>query len=96
MIDVNGEQLLTLAEAARSLPRCPHIATIYRWISRGVKGVKLEAVRIGGTQYTSKEAMQQFAERLTTLDRVNGQFGDSPSTKRQSAAAEDKLVKIGI
>ena len=54
MIDVNGEQLLTLAEAARSLPRCPHIATIYRWISRGVKGVKLEAVRIGGTQYTSK------------------------------------------
>lgn len=31
----------------------------------GVRGVRLEAVTIGGTTYTSREAIQRFSERLS-------------------------------
>ena len=69
MIDIGQEELIAIREVPGELPRRPngrrlHISAVYRWISRGVRGVILESVRIGGTTYTSKEAMARFAERL--------------------------------
>ncbi len=71
MIDLSSEPLITLAEAARLRPlgrngRATHVATIYRWISRGIRGIRLEALRVGGALFTSREAVQRFAEALTT------------------------------
>ena len=46
-----NEELLTLAEAAAKLPRLngtkPHTSTLWRWSTRGVRGVRLETRRIG-------------------------------------------------
>ena len=61
MIDISIESLLTLREAAAQLHGRPHISTIARWVSRGVRGVHLETVRIGGRTYTSTEALSRFA-----------------------------------
>src|SRR5437868_2812792 len=63
MIDLQSEQLLTLTQAARMRPlgrqgRPTHLSTVYRWISRGVRGHRLEAIRLGGSLYTSREAVQ--------------------------------------
>jgi hypothetical protein len=49
-------------------------------MSRGVRGVRLEGVKVGGTTYTSVEALQRFAERLSAhplADGVAGTMGDS-------------------
>ena len=75
VVDVLGEETLTLAEAAKALPRLRrgrkiHVSTLYRWISRGLRGVRLEAVKLGGTLVTSKEALQRFAERLSRAEGV--------------------------
>lgn len=69
-IDITQEQLVTFGELARSLPRRRgdrpvHVATIHRWRSRGLKGIRLEAVRIGGAWHCSREAFRRFADRLT-------------------------------
>lgn len=87
-INISSEQLLTLAEAARVLPRLRgdrkvHVATLYRWISRGVGGVRLEAVKIGRTQVTSREALQRFAERLTTGAVVTSPANVADDTERE-------------
>ena len=68
MIDLAEEQLPPLRNVpsrlpARSAGQRIHASTIYRWIQRGVRGVRLEAIRIGGTTYTSLEALQRFADR---------------------------------
>ena len=55
-----GERLLTLGQAAGLLPEPPHVATVRRWARRGVRGVCLETVRLGGRLYTSAEAMDRF------------------------------------
>lgn len=70
MIELRTETLIALRDAPKHLPARPggkrlHISAIYRWITKGVAGIVLEAVRVGGTTYTSLEALQRFAERLS-------------------------------
>lgn len=72
-IDPNCEHLITFKELAESLPRRRgdrpiHLSTIHRWRSRGLKGIRLEAIRIGGSWCTSREAFGRFASRLTAKE----------------------------
>jgi hypothetical protein len=59
------ETLVTLAQAARMLPGRPHISTLWRWYRRGVGGIKLETILVGGRRFTSAEALSRFTSRAT-------------------------------
>jgi len=75
MIDLGQENPVSLSQAARRLPpfrsdRPVHPATIWRWITEGVRlrdgsRVRLEALRIGGRFVTTVEALDRFAKRQT-------------------------------
>ena len=70
MIDLINETLVPLAEVPELLPRRRngkpiHTSTVFRWATRGCRGVRLEVVRIGGRLYISSESLQRFAQRLT-------------------------------
>lgn len=70
MIDITNENLIRICDVPRRLPARPsgrriHVSTVYRWIMRGVRGVCLEVIRVGGTTYTSAEALQRFADHLS-------------------------------
>jgi hypothetical protein len=94
MIDVSKERLCPLAQATRHVPGNPHIATLHRWRLRGVKGVKLETVLVGGRRFTSVEAIARFMERL------NGGRGSDRMTparrQKEIEAAERELADAGI
>jgi len=69
-IDMSEETLIPVAEVPQKLPPRPsgknvHVTSVYCWINHGVRGVKLESLKVGGTTYTSTEALQRFAERLS-------------------------------
>ena len=102
MIDPNTEHLISLAEAARLLPRRragkrPHVSCIYRWTTSGCKGVVLESLQVGGTRCTSREALARFFEALT-----HGGRGDRPAVRsvarreRAAAAAAKALEDMGV
>jgi len=70
MITIGTEQVVTLKDACALLPRRrrgkkPSVATLYRWATTGVRGVRLESIMVGGTRCTSIEAIQRFFDRLT-------------------------------
>ena len=70
MINISSEHVLCLRDAAKRLPKRrggkrPHVATLYRWAKRGLRGVVLETLQVGGTLCTSREALQRFFESLT-------------------------------
>ena len=94
-ISFEHERVLTLAEATRVLPRrhgkTVHLATLYRWHSRGLRGVRLETIRIGGRLCTSWEALQRFFERLST-----GEVPPPTKPSRAATAAEKKLERRGF
>lgn len=64
-----SERLLTLSQAAKTLPhrrggRPTHPSTLFRWATDGLRGVKLEVVQVGGTKCTSREALARFFAAL--------------------------------
>jgi len=65
MIDIQHEQLRLLTEAPRDIPGRPHISTVIRWSSKGIRGGHLETVLIGGRRFTSVEAIARFIDRLS-------------------------------
>lgn len=68
---VLSENVLSLAQARTELANItgqrPDKATLTRWIHRGVGGVKLEAIRLGGRDiFTSTESLTRFIEARTS------------------------------
>ena len=93
MIDVASEQLVILTKAPSHIPGRPHLATVYRWFQKGVRGgVKLETALVGGRRFTSVEAIQRFVERLSGGDGAAHGGGNSqpPRTPTQRERASSK------
>lgn len=91
MFDHRIEPPIKLAEAAGTLPgRRPgkhiHPSAIHRWTTSGLRGVKLESLKIGGVTHTSRAALQRFFERLSS-DMVTD--GASPSAADVDAELDD-------
>jgi Protein of unknown function (DUF1580) len=101
MFDIHAEHLLTMREASRLFPgsrqgRPTHVATVYRWAVRGVRNIRLETVRIGGCLYTSREAMQRFAENLTTNGEARSDGPAPPARGKSAAVVDEKLRELGL
>jgi hypothetical protein len=108
-IDLQFEKLLSLSEAARTLPpidgRRPHSSTIWRWIRRGSRGIHLEHVRLGRRTCTSVEALSRFVNALAAADEqmvvaTVPQQTINPRTNAQKekaiARAASELARDGI
>lgn len=96
-IDLVAETTIPLKEAANVLPRRNgkkiNFSTLWRWAFRGIRGTRLEVLRIGGTLYTSTEALQRFAEATTT-----GRPAVTRTSKRRQrdhARADRELSEAG-
>jgi hypothetical protein len=59
-LDLLTEDLLSMTDAAKELPGRPSASTLFRWRTRGIKGVKLETVGVGGKVFTSRQAIHRF------------------------------------
>lgn len=97
MIDTAKEILLSFSDLSSRLPRRPHTSTLHRWRLRGVRGVKLETILIGGRRYTSHEALERFFAATTAAAS-----GETPPIRtpkqrdRAVAEAERELHEAGI
>ena len=107
------EEVFTIKELAEKLPRLDgrriHIASLYRWCRRGVRGVQLEHVMLGGRIMSSLEAVERFGERVAEAPCTRGPRG--PRARRQTCrsacrpaerraeeiqAAREYLEEVGI
>jgi hypothetical protein len=107
MINIHTERLISLRDAIKLLPpgrggRPIHVASMYRWVSRGVRQIRLESVRIGGTVYTSREALERFTIRLTAIAAVpdaspSPSSPSSPSSMgRPADSVNEGLAEFGL
>lgn len=70
-LSVALQDAVSLARAAELLPSKPHVATVWRWATRGVKGVRLQTWTVGGRRFTTIPALEQFLRALNTPDIAN-------------------------
>lgn len=107
MINIEREKTFPLTEAPRrnELPtrregKRIHVSTLYRWSKRGVRGVRLETLQVGGTLCTSIEALQRFFDALSRQGRGGQPLGqrtrESQLAKRDSGVIERELDQAGL
>lgn len=101
-IDPFLEELLTLSEAARFCPRRrqgkkPHLSTLYRWATRGSRGVMLETLQTPGGLCTSKEALRRFFDQLTkTTSAASPARRLTPDGHRNEEDERELKARFGV
>ncbi len=62
-----NENIIPLSKAAKRLPALKpakgnsiNPATVWRWATKGSRGIKLESLMVGGIRCTSVEALERF------------------------------------
>ena len=96
MINFENEQAVTIAEAVAFVPGKPNVATLWRWMHNGVRGIRLEAVPVGGRWFTSKEAIERFLAAQAQRAGQKVTAIESAAQKASIAKAERKLAAAGI
>jgi len=89
MFDIATETLVPLREIPNLLPvrrngKKLHISAVYRWTTSGVRGVRLDSVRIGGTCFSSLQALQRFSEKLSENPAARTAPGATPKRREQA------------
>jgi hypothetical protein len=89
------ERRLTLTKLAQREKVNP--ATTWRWGLKGVHGIKLETIIVGGRRQTSEEAWERFSAALNG-EEVPAVKPSATNRKRQAAiaAAERELAAAGF
>jgi uncharacterized protein DUF1580 len=101
-IDLASENPIPLKIAARHRlfrakakgGRAVNFSTVWRWALHGLRGQRLETVRIGATLCTTERAIIRFIERSSEPDRPH----DAPTPseiQRAHDAAEKRLAAAG-
>ena len=97
MIDVLNETPLTMSQAAALLPGRPHISTVWRWVARGVRGVKLATTICGARRYTTRRALEEFMRATTAAaDGQTISTPTSPQRRQELHQADRELREAGI
>jgi hypothetical protein len=104
MIDIHEETVIPVREIPARIPDNPrtgkkvNLATVFRWSQRGVRGIKLETILIGGTRHSSLEALQRFSDRATAVaDGATSAIVSTPPARRKAhEKASRELDEAGI
>jgi hypothetical protein len=63
--------LVPLKRVPEIAPGNPHYGTVSRWVSVGVRGVRLKTLEVGGHTFTSQTALQEFFDAVTAAKAAN-------------------------
>jgi hypothetical protein len=97
MIDPLTETPISLTDAAKSLPQRPNVATLWRWRTAGVRGIKLETFLSGGRRFTSVEALRRFQERVTAAADGEPIRVETPRQRERAIdRAEKRAQELGV
>jgi hypothetical protein len=81
-MNLEPANLFSLAEAASLLPGKLHVSTLHRWRLRGVRGIKLKTVMIGGRRFVAKSALEEFIAATTAAKEKEPSMSATASSKR--------------
>jgi hypothetical protein len=89
--DLREDQPLSLTDAAAFLGKVtgqkPHVSTIWRWCLKGVKGVRLESICIGGKRFVTAAAIERFVEGSTAARPQQAEQPNAPASHPAPARA---------
>jgi excisionase family DNA binding protein len=97
---VSYPKLLTAAVVAERAD--VNLTTVYRWITQGVRGLRLAATMVGGSWRVAEANLDAFLAELTRRATAGSPApvftaGQSPAAQRaRSDAAREELRRLGV
>ena len=88
-MNIDLGDLIPLRAAARLFPssrgngRPVHVATVFRWALRGVRGKRLATVIVGGARYTTRSAVLVWIRELNS---------DAPPSSREPKPDPERVA----
>ena len=95
------DRMVRLAGAAHIVEHLtgdrPHVATMHRWATRGLAGVKLRTAYAGGHRRTTEAWIREFFADVTRAKTgESGVLPPSPERENRRRRASEILAKAGI
>jgi hypothetical protein len=97
MLDPSNEAAIAVNKSPAHIPGRPHVSTVWRWVLKGVRGIKLETFVVGCQRFTTAEAIERFIAATTA--KANGEPTPVPAPRQRQRAieqAERELADAGI
>ena len=79
---------ITLAQAVDYIPGRPQVATLWRWATRGVRGVRLETCIVGGRRMTTPAMIEAFLRALNDGSPMSDALDDADGARRAKEAGK--------
>jgi hypothetical protein len=102
MIDPFTDEVFPLSETGRHVPvslrqgKPVSLHAALRWAKKGLRGVRLEVLRIGGRLFTSRQALTRFFQALTHADGGARPKGAEAPQTAHASAVERELDQAGL
>lgn len=100
MIDIATDELLTLGQLAKRLPSIrgakPNQSTIWRWVHKGIRGIRLETVAVGGRTCTTWDAYLEWATAIAERGPIVSASTPAPRRANRVRNAKQILESAGI
>ncbi len=94
-IDINADQLIELSKVPifleKRIGKRLNLATVYRWRQRGIAGIYLETVLVGGKPFTSLSALNSFFQQSALAKQGKLSNATKQGIKRARLIRDRKL-----
>jgi len=90
-----ADQLRPLSRVARAVlgDQCPSPATLWRWTSKGISGIRLPVTRVGRRAFSTESHFRQWLADVTAAQQCHP---PDESTAERSADLRAKLSDAGL
>ena len=85
----SSRDAMSLTQAIDFIPGHPHVATVWRWTTKGVRGQRLITTIVGGRRMVTLAAIEEFLQRLNA---ENGQHEPDEESGFSSRAKQASKV----
>jgi hypothetical protein len=90
-----SKDLLPLAEAVEKVTGYrPNIVTVWRWSTKGCKGVRLQNTFLGAKRLTTVAWVQQFMDEVSHANMKKHEVAPMQSPRQQELAAKKSAKKL--
>lgn len=73
-----------------------HIASVYRWVNRGLGGVRLETIKVGSKRFTSAQALDRLFNGATERKPEHSEAVTADLKTRNDKRIENEAKRLGI
>jgi hypothetical protein len=81
-----SEFTLSSKDAAKIIPGRPHALTVWRWMTKGCRGYRLNSIMVGNKRLTSRDSIACFTKQIT----------DAAQDPSDASAVERELSEAGL